>query len=108
MLIVDLKEPSTAQRIETGTLWDGKSWILHPARVNCLISADGEEYYSIGLTENPGDQQYEERTRKYTFKPGERTFRYVRFDIKGAGSLPKWHASEGEPSWFFIDEISVY
>ena len=107
-ITLDLENVITANKIEIGTLWDGRSWILHPAEVSCMLSKDDVWWIKIGSRTLPGDQQDEERTRKFSFNPGNKSFRYVRFSIKGAGPLPKWHASEGEPSWFFVDEITVH
>lgn len=108
VIILDLEDNIQAESITIGSLWDGKSWILHPASITCLISKDGDEYQRIGSQVNSGDQQSEDRTLKYTFNAAGRDIRYIRFEIQGAGPLPRWHASEGEPSWFFVDEISVY
>jgi hypothetical protein len=104
---VDLENIVSAETIEIGTLWDGRSWILHPSSITCLVSEDGQHFNTLGIQYVTGDQQDEEVTRKFTFKADGKAFRYVHFDISGAGKLPGWHASEGEPSWFFVDEITV-
>jgi hypothetical protein len=65
-------------------------------------------FKEIGKYEIKGDQKNEEVTRKYTFDLEDESLHYVRFEITGFGPLPKWHASEGEPSWFFVDEIAVF
>ena len=106
-ITVDLEKIAKPEKIEIGTLWDGKSWILHPAIVTCLVSKDGQRYIKLGTEKVAGDQQFEEVTRKFSFLSEGLETRYVRFEIKGFGKLPKWHASEGEPSWFFVDEIIV-
>ncbi len=108
MITVDMEQLCSPEKIEIGTLWDGRSWILHPATVSCSVSVDGETYSLLGTQRVSGDQQDEPLTRKFSFYniPGE--IRYVRFEIIGAGPLPRWHASEGEPSWFFVDEVTVF
>jgi len=108
VITVDLEEVLRLEKIEIGTLWDGKSWILHPSLIVCLASMNGIEFSQIGKHEVIGPQQFEEATRDYIFKAPAQKIRYVRFEITGAGPLPKWHASEGEPSWFFVDEITVF
>jgi len=108
VITVDLEEVVRPEKIEIGTLWDGKSWILHPAMIRCLASKDGKDYFDLGWNEIITDQESEETTQKYSFPAFEMEMRYIRFEIKGFGPLPKWHASEGEPSWFFIDEITVF
>jgi hypothetical protein len=106
-ITLDLEQLQTIDSIEIGTLWDGRSWILHPVSIECLLSQDGGHYKSIGKSIVDGDQREEEVTRKHSFIPQGTQTRYVRFLIKGFGPLPSWHASEGEPSWFFVDEITV-
>lgn len=107
-ITIDMEELVKPQKIEIGTLWDGRSWVLHPSSITCLVSKDGKEFSQIGKHEVNGPQQFEEATRDYTFMVPAQEIRYVRFVITGAGPLPKWHASEGEPSWFFVDEITVF
>jgi len=107
VITVDLEDMVMAEKIEIGTLWDGRSWILHPASISCLVSSNGERYTLLDTHQVTGDQQFEEVTRKFLFMAKNIEFRYVKFEIKSAGTLPKWHASEGEPSWFFVDEITV-
>lgn len=107
VITLDLEDVETIDTIGIGTLWDGRSWILHPASVQCQVSVDGSDYLTIGQTTVEGDQQYEAVTRKFLFFPKSRDARYIRFMVKGFGPLPAWHASEGEPSWFFVDEITV-
>jgi hypothetical protein len=106
-ITLDLEQVQTVDSIEIGTLWDGRSWILHPASISCRISSDGQSYREVSKIQIEGDQQDEAVTRKHLFLPNGIAARYVQFDIKGAGPLPSWHASEGEPSWFFVDEITV-
>ncbi|MCK5078839.1 MAG: DUF4838 domain-containing protein, partial [Bacteroidales bacterium] len=108
VITVDLEAMVKPEKIEIGTLWDGRSWILHPISVTCLVSKDDNTYFKLGTLEVSGDQQFEEVTRKFTFHLDIGEIQYVRFEITGAGSLPKWHASEGEPAWFFVDEITVF
>ncbi|MBN2172540.1 MAG: DUF4838 domain-containing protein [Bacteroidales bacterium] len=107
IITVDLEKPVQADVVSIGTLWDGKSWILHPSSITCLVSEDGKEFLQIDLRKVEGDQQDEPVTRKFEFKTNGITYRYVRFNIQGFGNLPRWHASEGEPAWFFVDEITV-
>jgi hypothetical protein len=107
-ITVDLEAATTPATITIGTLWDGKSWILHPSAVRCLVSLDGSQFNTLGLQTVTGDQQAEATTRKFEFQYSGAPIRYIRFEITGAGTLPRWHASEGEPSWFFVDEVTVF
>jgi len=106
-LTLELDDITTLQNISINSLWNGKSWILHPAEIECSISIDGEHYMSIGTQKIPGEQQREIPIRTYDFNPNGEAYRYVKFTVKGTHKLPNWHPSAGEPSWFFLDEISV-
>lgn len=106
-LILDLDSLTTAQTISINSLWNGKSWILHPAEIACSVSSDGKTYLPIGNSSVEGEQQKEEPIRNYLFRVENTSYRYVKISVKGTKKLFNWHPSAGEPSWFFLDEISV-
>ncbi|WP_341903483.1 DUF4838 domain-containing protein [Fluviicola taffensis] len=106
-LILDLDTLTQAKNISIHSLWNGKSWILHPSEVSCSISADGKTYSPIGTIRVEGEQQKEDPIRNYPFQTENNVYRYVKFTVKGTGKLFNWHPSAGEPSWFFLDEITV-
>jgi hypothetical protein len=106
-LEADLGSGQNPVSIELSTLYDPKSWIFHPASVSCSVSADGKSYRSAGMIKVTGEQQKEEVTRTFAFKPGTGVVRFVRFDVQGTLKNPMWHPSAGGPSWVFVDEIVV-
>ena len=106
-LILDLEIPQSMTQIEISSLWDPKSWILHPASVACYVSADGINYLAIGKIENKTNQQKDEVTMLYSFKPSVEKYRYIKFDVEGTLKLPDWHPSAGGGSWVFVDEIVI-
>jgi hypothetical protein len=106
-LTLELDDITTAKNISINSLWNGKSWILHPAQIQCSISIDGEHYISIGTQNVKGEQQREIPIRTYLFDANGEAYRYVKFTVNGTMKLPNWHPSAGEASWFFLDEITV-
>ncbi len=107
-LRVDLQQIVKAESIEISTLWDAKSWILHPKSMECLISADGTGYRSIGKQTVEGDQQNEPIQRLFTFRPSNgQAFRFAEFVVTGTLQLPLWHHAAGGGSWVFVDEIVI-
>lgn len=106
-LILDLDSLVTSKNISLNSLWNGKSWILHPEQVSCSISADGINYIPMGSIRVEGEQQKEDPIRNYHFLVENTPYRFVKITINGTGKLFNWHPSAGEPSWFFLDEISV-
>lgn len=106
-LVLDLEEVVNASQFEISTLWDPKSWILHPVSVTCLVSSDGEKFSAINTIEVPGDQRNEPVNRLFSFEAPAESFRYVKFDVKGPLKLFDWHPSAGGDAWVFVDEIVV-
>ena len=107
LLDLDLGTPAAPKTIALSTLYDPKSWILHPRRVTCLVSSDGRSFQPIGTTELDGDQRREDVTRTWTWTTALGNVRYVRFQVEGTKRLPDWHPSAGGLSWVFVDEIVV-
>jgi hypothetical protein len=114
VLTLDLGSPMAAHEIALSTLSDHRSWILHPDRLECSVSADGASYRELGARTSSGDHQGEETIRTHLWEdapagPGVSPgIRFVRFRIQGTKRLPPWHASAGGLSWVFIDEIVVH
>ncbi len=106
-LILDLEEVTEAKSIEISTLWEQKSWILHPASVACLVSEDGTDYSLLGKQVVEGDQRQEDVTRLFSFDAWGKSYKYVKFEVEGTLRLFDWHPSAGGGSWVFVDEIVV-
>jgi hypothetical protein len=106
-LTLDLGRPVEAGEIALSTLSDARSWILHPNRVVCEVSADGVAFREIGTTSVEGDHRGEEMIRPFAWKGRFSGVRSVRFRVEGTKRLPDWHVSAGGLSWVFIDEIVV-
>ena len=106
-LTLDLGKSVRPDSIEISSLYDPKSWILHPKSVTCLVSENGIDFTPVGTIETVGNQQKEPVTRLFAFKAPPSPIRYVKFEIKGTLHLFDWHPSAGSDSWVFIDEIVV-
>lgn len=106
-LTLDLQEPTQASVIEISTLWDGKSWILHPRAITCLVSEDGKQFRHLARKTVDGDQRQAAVNQTFTFDPPARPIRYVKFEVEGTIRLFDWHPSAGGTSWVFVDEIVV-
>ncbi|MBE0637419.1 MAG: DUF4838 domain-containing protein, partial [Bacteroidales bacterium] len=108
-LLLDLENEVAATSIEISTLYDPKSWILHPKSVTCMISTDGVHFTTIGKQLVEGDQRKEDEevNRLFAFQVKDQKFRFVKFEIKGTLRLFDWHPSAGGGSWVFVDEIVV-
>ncbi|MGQ9802028.1 MAG: DUF4838 domain-containing protein [Candidatus Saccharicenans sp.] len=106
-LLLDLEKTVEASVIEISTLWDAKSWILHPVSVSCYVSKDGINFELIGSQKYAEDQRQAEVSKIWSFQAGDRQFRLVRFEVQGTLKLYDWHPSAGGKYWVFVDEIVV-
>ncbi|MDP4207015.1 MAG: DUF4838 domain-containing protein, partial [Bacteroidota bacterium] len=106
-LTLDLEKVCTPKEILIGSLYDPKSWILHPHKVTCQVSIDGKTYRDAGTVEIEGNQQKEDVTHSFRFDQNLGKVRFVKFKVEGTHTLPSWHPSEGGLSWVFLDEIVV-
>jgi hypothetical protein len=104
-LVLDLGSSAPASEASISTLWDARSWILHPRSVTCLVSTDGSRYQEIQTIRVEGDQRAEEVTRTFTFNWATPGIRFIKLHVEGTKTLPDWHPSAGGTSWVFVDEI---
>jgi len=65
VLTLDLGKDVSAREISWSTLSDQRSWILHPEKVACAVSADGGAYREIGASPAAGDHRGEEPIRVF-------------------------------------------
>jgi hypothetical protein len=106
-LVLDLGDAAPASEASISTLWDARSWVLHPRSVTCLVSPDGVRYQAVRTIRVDGDQRAEDVTRTFTFNWAIPFVRFVKFHVEGTHALPDWHPSAGGTSWVFVDEIVV-
>ena len=104
---IDLKQPKPIHEIRIGALRDIRPWIFLPKRVAISCSLDGQEWVPFGEAGHTIDQSNETPIR-HTFEiSGQATARYIRFDVANHGLLPEGHLGAGNPSWVFLDEVSI-
>jgi hypothetical protein len=106
-LNLDLEQLVSPTLIHMGTLYDPKSWILHPVKVQCEVSTDGVSWRDAGSIAVEGDQKKEDVNRSFDFTGKFGNIRHIRFQVTGTKALPAWHPSAGGDSWVFVDEIVV-
>ncbi len=106
-LVLDLETSKQPKNISISTLYDPKSWILHPKSVTCSVSEDGVNYRTLQTLAIEGDQKKESVTHNFNFEQNIGTCRYVKFAVVGTQKLFNWHPSAGGGSWVFVDEVVV-
>lgn len=104
---IDLKEPMHIQGINIGAIRDIRPWIYLPKHISIWISRNGQDWTPFGEAKHSIDLT-EESPMRHTFEiVGQATARFVRFHIENHGLLPDGHLGAGNPSWVFLDEISI-
>ena len=106
-LVLDLETVKQPKSIQISTLYDPKSWILHPKSVTCSVSEDGINYRIIQTQTIEGEQRKEKVTHSFSFNQNIGTCRYIKFTVVGTKKLFNWHPSAGGGSWVFVDEVVV-
>lgn len=107
--VIDLGEEKEFSRIESDCLHQLGAWVLLPKGGRYSISCDGTEFTDFGSFAFEEDRNLMIKFVKGTAQ-AEKTVkaRYVKVEIDGTIDCPYWHYGVGHPSWFFIDEVSVY
>ena len=104
---IDLKNPTQIAAIRIGALRDIRPWIYLPKRISISCSTDGKTWTPFGET-NYASTQVDEAPIRHTFEiKGKQTGRYLRFSVENNGLLPDGHLGAGNPSWVFLDEVSI-
>ncbi|GAB2690091.1 hypothetical protein GCM10027037_11250 [Mucilaginibacter koreensis] len=105
--IIDLGELKTVKAVSLGTLQDSRAWVVFPREVQYLLSMDGTHFKSAATVTSKIDiNDLEVKLQEYTARLNT-TARYIKVIAKQYGPLPKWHESQGKPSYIFADEITV-
>ena len=105
--IVDLGEVKPVKQISAGFLQDASPWIMMPREVIFSVSTDGENFVLVGTVKSDIPENQMEPTIKDFTVNVDTKVRFVKVFAKAFGPLPSWHESAGEPSWLFIDEITI-
>ncbi|TAJ15250.1 hypothetical protein DMA11_02270 [Marinilabiliaceae bacterium JC017] len=107
-VIMDLKKTRSISEVYASFLTDQSMWIFSPAKISIDVSNDLKKWTSFGHMEFPNALKPQTHRKTDIARiTGNSKGRYVKISIKNAGPLPKWHSSEGEASWVFIDEVVV-
>jgi hypothetical protein len=104
---VDLGSATSAKQASLNTLYVPNSWVLHPKKVSCFVSADGQTFLPAGEVAVEGDQQKENLIKNFSFHWTTPGVRYVKLHFDTMKVLPAWHSAAGGGAWVFVDEIVV-
>jgi len=106
---VDLGAVKEFHSVEADFLHQLGQWILLPTQVTYSYSNDGVNFTTWEEHNLPEDRSVEVKFKGV--KSNSATpikARYIKVDVVATKECPSWHYGVGHPSWFFVDEISVY
>ncbi len=105
--VIDLREDRDIRLVGAGFCQDARSWIWMPSRVIFEVSDDGIQYTEAATAAAPVKME-DMTVRIWNCEcPVSLHARYVRVKALNPGPIPAWHPGAGNPSFIFIDEITV-
>ncbi|HEX4877091.1 MAG TPA: family 20 glycosylhydrolase [Chitinophagaceae bacterium] len=105
--IIDLGESKEISFVTVNCLRQEASWIWQPQSAEVWGSSDGQNWYSLKLTDdfalkNDGSGK---GTMTMAFR---KTFcRYVKLQVTNWGQIPAGSPGGGNNAWLFVDEIEI-
>ena len=107
-IVIDLKQKTNINFIESSFLEDHSSRIFLPEKVLLSFSNDGSNYSNLLQKKiSIGAKNGQSNRLEVLFKDIDHLARYVK--IKGVGQkvCPEWHSAKGGHCWLFSDEIII-
>jgi hypothetical protein len=105
---IDLGDLRTFNKIEATFLQQYPSWIWLPSEVTYEVSNNGSDFKEVYRKKNSISLE-KDGAFVESFKstiPNTQA-RFVRIKAVNMGNCPNWHPGSGNPSWIFIDEVTV-
>lgn len=108
-VVVDLGEAHSISSCAANFYQYNNAWIFAPTKVEFLVSNDGEDFESIGITEPAsGPKKKGQFIESFNASTNwEIEVRYVKMMVHSLGPCPDWHDAAGSPSWIFVDEFVI-
>lgn len=107
VVTLDLGKETAVTNVALGFLADYTSWIQTPSEVEVLLSSDGKAFKSVSKKDIGKMTNLSGHTLQINLEFTKTNTRFIKITAKNQGELPVGHPSAGNPSWLFVDEISV-
>ena len=106
---VDLESVQPVTNIASHWLQDVRSWIFSPFTITYAVSADGNQWTSLGTVDSGVDPNASGiNSIEFALKLDQPVeARFVKMKTKSFVMCPDWHHGSGGPAWIFIDEFIV-
>jgi hexosaminidase len=101
---IDFGSQTTFENISLNTFNGESSWIYLPNEIQFFISNDGKSFENIRTISL---EQIQKNNGVISENIPATTAKYVKIVVKNYGIIPDGKPGAGNPSWLFIDEISI-
>ncbi len=105
--VIDLGKEDLVRKVVVHSLRQTGSWIWQPLSTEVFVSADGQQYTAVGLTDDftVTIKGLEKGTMQVEFA-GQKA-RFIKVVVKNWGDIRAGEPGAGNKAWLFVDEIEV-
>ena len=103
--VIDLGATENISSAVIHSLVSGGSWIYPPQSAEIFVSADGQNFSSVGKSENFEKTNGSNGVIKIAFSTV--STRYIKVVVKNLGKIPDDKPGAGNKPWLFVDEIEL-
>ncbi len=103
--LFEFKQKSTVSELYVSALSQPAQWIVSPSKIEVRTSDDGIHFSKVATQDIQPVFNEATNERLLYHLPLKAAARYVKISIYNGGLLPESHSGNGNPSWFFIDEV---
>ncbi|MDH6534103.1 beta-hexosaminidase [Parabacteroides sp. 52] len=106
---IDLQQPTSIETIRMGCITNYGMAVHPPRAIRISISEDDAQYRIITDKEWSDPEIFREgiHVHDQVFTDLHAEGRYIRFEITNPGKCPPHHVRPGQPTWVYLDEISI-
>ena len=107
--VVDMKGCGEYSEVSLGVFVFKYDWIFNPTDMRIEVSDNGKDFTEVAYAEYETIQNLEEgngrQEYRLDFEPTDA--KYLKISAGAVMAIPQWHAGAGNPSFVFVDEITV-
>lgn len=105
---IDLQQLTEISSVAISTCVEKGDWVFDARGFSVEISEDGTNYTKVASEEYPAMKETDKNgiyEHKLTFTPVKA--KYVKVIALSERQIPEWHGGKGNPSFLFVDEITI-
>ena len=107
-VVIDMQKSTTISNAAISTCVEKGDWVFDARSFTVEVSDNGVNYTRVASDNYPAMKKEDGNgvfNHKITFSPVQT--RYVKVIVGSEKSIPEWHGGKGNPSFLFVDEISI-